>query len=74
MKHHQDRKELDWVPYEQRPSGGRITYETAGDGRTVMKMEVAGFGCLVVTADAVYSDLLKQFKWDRSATMKARIA
>lgn len=36
-------------------------------------MEVAGLGTLTIAANARFSTILNQFKWDQSAVLKASI-
>lgn len=68
-----ENKTFDWVPYQQRRSSGELSVTSDDEQRTAMKMEVAGCGYLIVTADAIYSPLLEKYTWDQTAILKARI-
>lgn len=72
LKRHNNRREVNWVPYGQRRSEGQLTIGDDG-ARVTVFMEVAGLGQLVIAATAKYSQALEQFIWNEKATLSARI-
>lgn len=69
---HQHRREINWVPYQERRSDGVLRYLDDG-GKVTIKMEVAGLGTLVFVVEGKYSALLNQIRWDQTAELRARI-
>lgn len=72
MKRHQNRRETNFVPYHERRSTGELKYRDEG-ARVRVEMEVAGLGTLVLIAESQYCDILKHYKWDQKAELKAQL-
>jgi hypothetical protein len=72
MKRHQNRRETNFVPYHERRSAGQLRYRDEG-ARVRVEMEVAGLGMLVLIAESRYCEVLKYYKWDQQAELKAQL-
>lgn len=72
MKRHQERREVDFIPYHARRSDGKIKFTDDGAKLTI-EIEVIGLGTLIILANANFSQVTKSYKWDQSAEFLARI-
>lgn len=72
MKRHAKRRETNFVPYHERRSEGALKIQDDG-ARVTLEMEVSGLGVLVITADAKYSQIAQQYKWNSKATVSGSL-
>ncbi len=72
MKRHANRREVNFVPYQERRSEGRLHYADLG-AQVRVEMEVIGLGTLVIVAEAKYCEYLKHYRWNESAELKGSL-
>lgn len=72
MARHRSRREVNWTPFSERRSEGRLTYVDDG-GTMTIRMQVFGLGEIVFKVEAVYSQLHKEYRWNEQAVLKASL-
>jgi hypothetical protein len=70
MKRHQNRREINWVPFTERRSEGRLHYADLG-AQVRVEMDVIGLGTIVLIAEAKYCDYLKHYRWNQDAELRS---